>query len=166
LKELLTEYEGIFAGDDEDSGRTNNVYHRIDTGDARPIRQPPRRIPLGKQVEVRDLLGDIQPHGVIEESDSPWSSPVVQVRNKNGELRFCVDYRKLNDVTKKDSFPLPRIDDTLDTVAGTKLFSILDLMSLYTRTTRRKQRFRQVKGYGSSQSCPLGSATLWRRLRG
>jgi hypothetical protein len=60
------------------------------------------------------MLEDMQQRGVIEESDSPWSSPVVLVRNKNGDLRFCVDYRKLNDVTRKDCFSLPRIDDTLD----------------------------------------------------
>jgi hypothetical protein len=53
------------------------------------------------------MLDDMRRHGVIEESDSPWSSPVVLVRKKNGELRFCMDYRKLNDVTKKDYFPLP-----------------------------------------------------------
>jgi hypothetical protein len=128
LKELLTEYGDIFAGDDKDYGRTNKVYHRIDMGDARPIRQPQRRIPLAKQVEVRELLGDMPRNGVIEESDCPWSSPIVLVR-KNGELRLCVDYRKLKDVTKKDSFPLPRIDDTLDTLAGTKWSSILDLRS-------------------------------------
>jgi hypothetical protein len=120
LKELPTEYEDNFPRDDEDYGRTNNVYHCIDTGDARSIRQPPRRIPLAKQVEVKEMLDDMQRHGVIEESDSPWSSPVVLVRKKNGELRFCVDYRKLNDVTKKDCFPLPRIEDTLDTLSGAK----------------------------------------------
>jgi hypothetical protein len=60
------------------------VYHRIDTGDARPIRQPPRRIPLAKQEEVEEMLDDMQRHGVIEESDSPWSSPVVLVRKKMG----------------------------------------------------------------------------------
>jgi hypothetical protein len=73
----------------------------------------------------------MQRHVVIEESDSPWSPPVVLVRKKNGELRFCVDCRKLNDVTRKDSFPLPLIDDTLETLAGTKWFSILDLKSGY-----------------------------------
>jgi hypothetical protein len=64
-------------------------------------------------------------------SDIPWSSPVVLVRKKNGDLRFCVDYRKLNDVTRKDCFPLPRIDDTLDMLAGVKWFSTLDLKSGY-----------------------------------
>jgi hypothetical protein len=70
LKELLTEYEDIFARDDEDYGRTNKVYHCIDTGDARPILQPPRRIPLIKQAEVKEMLDDMERHGVIEESDT------------------------------------------------------------------------------------------------
>jgi hypothetical protein len=64
LNELLTEYEDIFARDDENYGRTNKVYHRIDTGDARPIRQPPRRIPLAKQAEVKEMLDDMQRHGL------------------------------------------------------------------------------------------------------
>jgi hypothetical protein len=100
-------------------------------GDARPIHQPPRRILLAKQTEVKEMLDKMQRHGVIEESESPWSSPVVLVRKKNGELRFCVDYRKLNDVTKKGCFPLHRIDDTLDTLAGAKWFSTLGLKSGY-----------------------------------
>jgi hypothetical protein len=66
---------------------------------------------------------------VIEESDSPWSSPVVLVKKKNGELHFCMDYRKLNDVIEKDCFPLPWIDDTLDMLAGAKWFSTLHLKS-------------------------------------
>jgi predicted ArsR family transcriptional regulator len=66
LKELLTEYEDIFARDDEDYGRTNKVYQRIDTGHARIIRQTPRRIPVAKQAEVKEMPDDIQRHDIIE----------------------------------------------------------------------------------------------------
>jgi hypothetical protein len=113
--------------DSEDHGWTNKLFHHIDTGDSRLIRQPPRRLPLAKQAEVSKILDDMQRRRVIEESGNPWSFPVVLVRKKNGELGFCVNYRKLNDVTKKDCFPLPQVDNTLDTLAGAKWFSTLDL---------------------------------------
>ncbi|GFT62173.1 putative retrovirus-related pol polyprotein from transposon [Trichonephila clavipes] len=68
---------------------------------------------------------------VIEPSSSPWESPIVLVRKKDGSTIFCVDYRRLNDVIKKDSYPLPRIDDTLNTLAGNTWFSTLDLKNGY-----------------------------------
>src|ERR1700729_1521302 len=95
------------------------------------LKQPPRRIPLAKREEVEEMLEDMQNQGIIEPSQSPWSSPVVLVKKKDGSTRFCVDFRRLNDVTKKDSFPLPRIDDTLDTLSGSQWFSTLDLKSGY-----------------------------------
>jgi hypothetical protein len=81
------------------------------------------------------MLDYMKGEGLIEESKGPWSSPVVLVRKKNRDLRLCVDYRKLNNVTKRDCFPLPRIDDTLDTLAGAKCFSTLDLKSGYWQVT-------------------------------
>jgi hypothetical protein len=72
FEELLAEYEDIFAMDSEDHGQTNNIYHRIDTGDARQIRQPPRRLPLAKHAELLEMLDEMQGRGVVEESDSPW----------------------------------------------------------------------------------------------
>ena len=69
--------------------------------------------------------------GVIRPSTSPWASPVVLVQKKDGSTRFCLDYRKLSSLTQKDAYPLPRVDDTLDTLAELKLFSTLDLSSGY-----------------------------------
>ncbi|XP_023713337.1 uncharacterized protein LOC111867582 [Cryptotermes secundus] len=71
IEELAAKYANIFARDNEDYGRTNKVYHRTDTGDARPIRQPPRRVPLAKQAEVKEMLDNMRGQGVVEESDSP-----------------------------------------------------------------------------------------------
>jgi hypothetical protein len=131
FEELLTEYEDIFAVDNEDYGETNRVYHSIDTGDARPIPQTQMALSLAKQAEVSEMLDDMQRRGVVEESDSPSFSPVFLVRKKNGELRFCMDYRKLKKSAKKDCFPLSRNDDTLGTLHGAKLFYTLDLKSGY-----------------------------------
>ena len=67
----------------------------------------------------------------MKPSASPWASPIVLVTKKDGSTRFCVDYRKVNQVTRKDAYPLPRVDDTLDTLSGAKWFSTLDLISGY-----------------------------------
>jgi hypothetical protein len=118
LKELIADYQDVFETKSDDHWRAEKVYHRTDTGDAQPICQPPLRLPLAKQAEVNDLLEDMRSKGVTEELDSPW--PVVLVGEKDASFRFCIDYRRLNDVTKKDCVPLPRIVDTLDMLAGAK----------------------------------------------
>ena len=130
LLQLLLEFGDIFA-EDGGLGRTNRIQHNIDTGDAHPIRQPVRRLPLNQRVEVKDLLADMEKKGVIQPSHSPWASPIVLVKKRDGSHRFCVDYRKLNAVTRKDAYPIPRIDDTLDTLSGSCWFSTLDMVSGY-----------------------------------
>jgi hypothetical protein len=117
LEELIYDFQDVCEKKSGDYGRTEKVYHRIDTGDPWPIRQPPRRLPLAKQAKVNVMFEDMKSKGVITESESPWSSHVVLVRKKDGNLFFCVDYRRLN-VTKRTAFPLPRFDDTLDTQLG------------------------------------------------
>ena len=85
-----------------------------------------------------DCVADMLTGGQIEASDSPWSSPLVLVTKKDGGTRFCVDYRQLNDATIKDAYPLPRIDDTLDMLAGKQWFSTLDLASGYWQVSLSK----------------------------
>ncbi|VEN61760.1 unnamed protein product, partial [Callosobruchus maculatus] len=94
-------------------------------------REPQKRLRVFITEEADRIIKEMEEEGVIEQSASPWSSPVVLVKKKDGSTRLCVDYRQLNNVTKKDSYPLPRIDDTLDTLAGSKVFSTLDLKSGY-----------------------------------
>ena len=101
----------------------------IDTGDARPRKQPLRRMPFAVRQEAAEQFRDMQKNGVIQPSKSPWSSPVVLARKKDGSHRFYVDYRDMNSVTRPDTFPMPRIDDLLDQLGRSKYFSTLDLAS-------------------------------------
>ncbi len=129
--QLLSRYADVFSKGDHDLGCTDLVKHHIHTGDARPIKTPPRRIAPARRIEMEKAVEELKAQEVIEKSSSPWSSAVVLVRKKDGTSRCCVDYRSLNAVTTKDSYPLPRIDDTLDSLAGACWFSTLDLKSGY-----------------------------------
>ena len=128
---LLLSCSDVFPDDDDDLGHTHFLQHSINTGSAPPIRQPPRRVPKHKQQEARQLIQSMLDRNIIAKSHSPWSSPIILVQKKDGSLRFCVDYRKVNEVTRKDAYPLPRIDETLDTLAGSLWFTTLDLLSGY-----------------------------------
>ena len=88
-------------------------------------------MPFVVRQEIARQLQDMQRDGVIQPLNSPWSSPVVTVKKKDGTHHFCVDYRGLNAVTKADAFPLPRVDDLLDQLGGAKYFSTLDLASWF-----------------------------------
>ncbi len=161
VSQLLHEFPDVFSAGPHDLGCTDIVKHQIHTGDAAPIRQSPRRLPLAKKQEADAILLDMQKQGVIEPSSGPWSSPVVLVKKKDGSSRFCVDYRKLNDVTRKDSYPLPRIDDTLEALAGSTLFSTLDLKSGYWQVQveeqdREKTAFSLGSGLWQFVAMPFG----------
>jgi len=129
--QLLWEHEDVFALRTADLGRTDLVEHEIDVGDSKPVRMAPRRIPLHKMEVVEKAIEEMESKGVIRPSSSPWAAPIVIVQKKDGTARFCVDYRNLNDCTRKDAYPLPRIEDNLDALEGAKWFSTLDLASGY-----------------------------------
>jgi len=127
MHQLLCDHHDVFVLSEEERGETDLIQMDIETGDARPIRQHSRRMPYSAREEMARQLKKIQEMAVIQPSKSPWSSPVVLVRKKDGSHRFCMDYRKLNSVTKADLFPMPRIDDLLDQLGKSEYFSTLDL---------------------------------------
>ena len=116
---------------DYDIGKTSLVKHGIDTGTSVPIKQRPRRAPGATRDDINKQVKELLEKKLIEPSSSPWASPVVLVSKKDGTKSFCIDYRKLNDVTRKDSYPVPNIEDSLNALAGAKWFSSLDLASGY-----------------------------------
>ena len=113
------------------TGCTEAVMHDIDTGSTRPIRCNPRKLSPKKIKIQQELVDKMLEEGQIEHSVSAWSAPTVLVTKKDGTTRFCVDYRRLNNSTRKDAFPLPRIDDSLNSLSGQSWFSTLDLASGY-----------------------------------
>ena len=144
-----------------DFGRTNHIQYTIETEGASPVRQRSRRIAPAQCEETTKLLQDMLSKHIIQPSSSPWAFPKVLVRKKDGTLRFCVDYRKLNGLTQKDAYPLPRIDDALDTLAGSKWFTTLDLMSGYwqveiSNQDREKTAFCTPDGLFEFNVMPFG----------
>lgn len=125
---LARKYSTVFSVGPFDFERTHLVRHQINS---KPIKVPARRIPLAKRQEATQLIQDMARRGVVEPSSSPWAALIVLVKKKDGSIRFCVDYRRLNDVTKKDSYLLPRIDELFTSLGGCKWFSTMVLQSGY-----------------------------------
>ena len=158
---LIGEMSTCFQGPGEPLGRTAVVSHHVDTGSHEPVKQRTRRIPQKQQEIVASEVQKMLDLGVIEPSDSPWSSPVVLVRKKNGSIRFCVDYRQVNALTKKDSYPLPNIQDTYDGLAGSVFFCSLDLAAGYwqvevEKADRPKAAFATRDGLFQFKTMPFG----------
>ena len=131
LRELLTENADMFAENDLELGCTHLTYMTIDTGDHPPISLKPYRAPLMRRQFIEEKVDEMLKSGIISESRSPWSAPVVIVGKKDGSQRFCVDFRQLNNCTARYNFPLPHIDDLISNFSGSKYFTTLDLRSGY-----------------------------------
>ena len=130
-RKLIEEYSFLFVMGSLDLGCTNLVKHHIKLTDYTPIKDRYRRIPPHQYKEVQKHLKEMLDVRAIRRSNSPWASPVVLVRKKDGSLRFCIDLRKLNARTVKDAYSLPRIEDALDSLDGACIFTSLDLKSGY-----------------------------------
>ena len=141
---LLIEYEAVFSKHDNDLGPTNLYEHAIDTGDAKPVKLPPKRVPLAFAGEDKTALERLHEQGTIRPSCSPWVAPLVLVRKKDGSVRPCLDFRQLNLLTKKDAWPIPRTQDCLDALEGSTLFSTLDITCAYNQIPVREEDIPQT----------------------
>lgn len=140
------------SSDDLPLTRTNILEHEIDTGDSEPIRQRYHSVSPYVQAEMDKELERMIRLGVIQPSESPWANPVVGVRKSSGELRLCLDARRLNDITKKKAYPLPYISRILGQIKGTKFLSSIDLKNSFwqvpLKTESREKTAFTVPGRG------------------
>ena len=125
LKQLIHEYEHLFP---DIPTRTDKIYHDVIVEDSKPIKQHPYRMNPLKQKYLQDEVKYLLENDFIEPSQSNYSSPCILVPKSNGTYRMCTDYRKVNSVTKTDSFPIPRIDDCIDKVGNSKYVTKFDLL--------------------------------------
>ena len=172
LADILKRHSQAISMNADDLGRTSMAKHRIDTGDARPVRQSLRRIPQTQTQAVDAQLDNMLRQKLIRPSTSEYASNVVLVKKKDNTWRFCVDYRKVNDITRKDAFPLPRINECLDTLTGSVWFTTIDLRSGYFQVEMdekdaHKTTFITRRGLFEFQVMPQGmcnSAATFQRL--
>ena len=142
-------------------GRTKAAEHHIRTGEACPVRLPPYRLPHAYRETVKQEIQEMLDQGLIEPSSSEWSSPVVLVRKKDGSVRLCVDYRRLNGVSESDAYPMPRIDELIDKLGKSSFISTIDLTRGYwqvpvAKEDRHKTAFATPYGFYQFNVMPFG----------
>ncbi|CAD6199495.1 unnamed protein product [Caenorhabditis auriculariae] len=164
VKKLVSKFTDVFVQDDKDLTQTPVFTHDIELLDDRPIRQKTRHIPFGLRNEFRKTLDEMLSKGVAEPSSSPYASPVVLVKKKDGTIRVCIDYREINKVIKQDSYPLPKMDSIVQDLGGNRFFSTLDLLAGYwqiplTEKAKEVTAFTTSEGLFQFTVLPFGLAT-------
>eukprot|EP00731_Ephydatia_muelleri_P022383 Em0014g974a len=158
LQALLNNFSSVFS---DKPGRTNMAEHSIVTDQTLPVRRPPYRLPHAYKELVKKELEDMLENDIIETTSSEWASPIVMVKKKDGSLRMCVDYRRLNAVSHIDAYPMPRIDDLIDGLGNARLISTLDLTRGYwqlpvAEKDRHKTAFTTPYGQFQFKMLPFG----------
>ena len=147
LEDVLDEYAGLFSQSASDIGYTTLVEHEIiiEAG-ARPPKEALRRMSPEKKQKAADTIKMLSEQGMIIPSMSPYASAIVFAKKNDGSARFCVDYRRVNDITIKDAFPLPRIDDSVEKLSGCKYFTSLDMGNAFWQV-RMEPKSRQATAF-------------------
>ena len=165
LANILDEYDDLFMKHKADIGKCTIAKHRIELEpEAIPHREGARRMSPNKAAKANQEVKNLLALGLIQPSYSPWASGIVMVKKKTGELRFCCDFRPLNDVTVKDAFPLPRKDKNLSRIGNAKIFTSIDLARAFRQiplknATGEKLHLPANWDYSNGNACPLGCAT-------
>ena len=158
FEQMLMEYHDIFSLDKNEIGCTDAAEHIIELLDEEPFKEKFRRIAPPLLDKVWEHLQEMLDGGAIHPSQSPWCNAVVLVRKKDGGLRFCIDFRWLNARTKKDSYPLPRMQETMESMVGARFFSTMDLKSGFWQV-KMAEKSRQYTTF------TIGSMGIFKFLR-
>ena len=156
--DLIEEYSDVFAGDNEPLGKTDAVEFHVDTGSHPPVAQQKYKTPYFLRTELKRIIDKNLQNGLMEECSSPWAAPTLLVKKANGTWRLVVDYRKLNQVTTADCYPLPEINECVNELAESKIFSTTDLFSGFHQiptTEEAKQKLAVITDFGQF---------TWRRM--
>ncbi|XP_073681655.1 uncharacterized protein [Garra rufa] len=158
LQHLIGQFSDVFS---PLPGRTHVLQHDIRTPPGVVVRQRPYRVPEARRQAIEDEVQQMLKLGVIEPSRSPWSSPIVMVPKPDGTLRFCNDFRRLNEVSEFDGYPMPRVDELLDRLGRARYISTLDLTKGYwqvplSETAKPKTAFSTPSGHWQYRTLPFG----------
>ena len=138
LAEILAKYKNTFVRSSTELGLSKVGEHKIDTGGNEPVKERYRWVPLHKKELIEEQIKEMLEDGVIHPSDSSWSACPVLVTKPDGSVCWCVDWRRLNDITVKDSYPMPRVDDCIEALEGSQWFSCIDLQHGYWQIPLRE----------------------------
>lgn len=161
LIKLLNDYRDCFAFSPKELGCITNTEMNITLNDTTPVVYRPYRLSYSERQVVRGMVEELEESGIVRESTSNYASPIVLVRKKSGDYRLCIDFRALNKKTKKEHYPLPRIDDQLDSLSGHRYYSTLDLASGYyqipmAETSKHLTAFVTPDGHYEFNRMPFG----------
>ncbi|KAL0152472.1 hypothetical protein M9458_052195 [Cirrhinus mrigala] len=169
LQHLVGQFQDVFSSR---PGQTNVIQHDIRTPPGVIVRQRPYRVPESRRQAIEEKIQEMPKLGVIEPSRSLWSSPIVMVPKPDGTLRFCNDFRRLNEVSQFDSYPMPRVDELLDRLGRAQYITTLDLTKEYwqvplTPAAREKTAFSTPSSHWQYRTLPFGlhgAPTTFQRM--